>query len=150
MRERRDPGFTLIELLIVVAIIGLIAAVAIPNLLNAVDKGKQKRSMMDMRSICTAIEAYSTDMATYPKAIGAWPTIRPLLNPYFIENPPNGDGWNNGWEATTTASGSDYTVASLGKDGITSARSGGATTDFNCDIVYTNGSFFQWPEGPQN
>jgi len=150
MRGRRDRGFTLIELLIVVAIVGIIAAVAIPNLLNAVDKGKQKRSMMDMRSICTAIEAYSTDMATYPKAIGSWLAVKPLLNPYFIENPPDNDGWNNMWEAGTDASGSDYTVASLGKDGITSGRPGGATMDFNCDIVYTNGSFFQWPEGQQN
>ena len=47
---RKQLGFTLIELLIVVAIIGIIAAVAIPNLLNAVDRGKQKRTMADLRS----------------------------------------------------------------------------------------------------
>jgi len=50
-----DAGFTLIELLIVVAIIGLISAIAIPNLMNAVDKGKQKRTMADMRTIGSAI-----------------------------------------------------------------------------------------------
>ena len=150
MRGHQDRGFTLVELLIVVAIIGIIAAVAIPNLLNAVDKGKQKRSMMDMRSICTAIEAYSTDMASYPKGIASWAAIEPLLNPYFIEHPPNVDGWNNGWETSTTASGSDYTHVSLGKDGIPSGRPGGMTTDFNCDIVYVNGAFFQWPQGTQS
>ena len=57
----KQAGFTLIELLIVVAIIGIIAAIAIPNLLNAIDRGKQKRTMADMRSIGTACEEYSID-----------------------------------------------------------------------------------------
>ncbi|OYV98709.1 MAG: hypothetical protein B7Z68_00255, partial [Acidobacteria bacterium 21-70-11] len=47
---RKQKGFTLIELLIVVAIIGIIAAIAIPNLLNAINRGRQKRTMADMRS----------------------------------------------------------------------------------------------------
>ena len=59
MKNRNAKGFTLIELLIVVAIIGIIAAIAIPNLLNAIDRGKQKRTMADLRSIGTAVEEYA-------------------------------------------------------------------------------------------
>ena len=49
-------GFTLIELLIVVAIIGIIAAIAIHNLLVAMQKGKQKATMGDMKTIGSAVE----------------------------------------------------------------------------------------------
>ena len=64
--KQNAKGFTLIELLIVVAIIGIIAAIAIPNLLNAIDRGKQKRTMADLRSMGTAIEEYSIDNNFYP------------------------------------------------------------------------------------
>ena len=63
---RKNRGFTLIELLIVVAIIGIIAAIAIPNLLNAINRGRQKRTMADIRTIGTAVEAYAVDKSFYP------------------------------------------------------------------------------------
>ena len=47
----KSKGFTLIELLIVIAIIGIVAAIAIPNLLTALQKGKLKATMGDMKSI---------------------------------------------------------------------------------------------------
>lgn len=54
-------GFTLIELLIVVAIIGILAAIAVPNFLNAQVRAKVGRVYSDLRSIQTAIEMYSVD-----------------------------------------------------------------------------------------
>ena len=66
--RRRQAGFTLIELLIVVAIIGLIAAIAIPNLRNAMNKAKQGRTLADMRTIGSALETYSIDNNLYPRS----------------------------------------------------------------------------------
>lgn len=54
-------GFTLIELLIVVAIIGILAAIAVPNFLNAQVKAKIARSLADLRSIRTALGMYEVD-----------------------------------------------------------------------------------------
>lgn len=65
MRERRG-GFTLIELLVVVAIIAILAAIAIPNFLEAQTRAKVSRAKADMRTILTGLEAYRVDSNNYP------------------------------------------------------------------------------------
>jgi len=62
----KDHAFTLIELLIVVAIIGILAAIAIPNFLEAQVRAKAARAIADMNSLNTAIEAYHVDNDEYP------------------------------------------------------------------------------------
>ena len=62
--RNRQRGFTLIELLIVVAIIGIIAAILIPNLIDALQKAKQKRTMADMRNVGTAWLSWVTDVVS--------------------------------------------------------------------------------------
>jgi prepilin-type N-terminal cleavage/methylation domain-containing protein len=59
-------GFTLIELLIVVAIIAILAAIAIPNFLAAQVRSKVSRAKNDFRTIATAVESYFVDNNTYP------------------------------------------------------------------------------------
>jgi len=62
----RAKAFTLIELLIVVAIIAILAAIAVPNFLEAQVRSKISRVKSDMRSLATAIEAYKVDNNCYP------------------------------------------------------------------------------------
>ena len=59
-------SFTLIELLIVVAIIAILAAIAVPNFLEAQTRSKSSRIRADQRSIATALEAYNVDTQHYP------------------------------------------------------------------------------------
>jgi prepilin-type N-terminal cleavage/methylation domain-containing protein len=61
-------GFTLIELMVVIAIIIILAAVAIPNYLNMTERAKKSRVASDMNAVATALESYKTDWANYPKS----------------------------------------------------------------------------------
>jgi len=62
----KPKAFTLIELLIVVAIIAILAAIAVPNFLEAMTRAKVSRTKADMRSVATAIETYRVDNNRYP------------------------------------------------------------------------------------
>ena len=64
MKKRK--GFTLIELMIVIAIIIILAAIAIPNYLRMTDRARRSRVAGDFASIATALEAYSVDWGEYP------------------------------------------------------------------------------------
>ena len=154
---RKNRGFTLIELLIVVAIIGIIAAIAIPNLLNAINRGRQKRSMSDMRTVGTAVEAYSVDMAFYPAfSAGAGSefdnTFMGYLEPTYVKKVPPADGWRHPFRAASESR--FYTLVSCGRDGISEGGAGDyvagtITGDMDCDIAFGNGIFMQYPEGVQ-
>ncbi|MEO8377991.1 MAG: prepilin-type N-terminal cleavage/methylation domain-containing protein [Candidatus Sumerlaeota bacterium] len=67
---KRNSGFTLIELLIVVAIIAILAAIAVPNFLEAQTRAKASRAKADMRTVATAMESYRIDTNHYPPPFG--------------------------------------------------------------------------------
>ncbi|HEX7615676.1 MAG TPA: prepilin-type N-terminal cleavage/methylation domain-containing protein [Thermoanaerobaculia bacterium] len=169
MKKRTNKGFTLIELLIVVAIIGIIVAIAIPNLLNAIQRAKQKRTMADMRSAGTAAEAYAVDFNHYPAAAAlppmTWPSglsmptssfgaigagFNKQIAPTYIRLLPLYDGWASYF--LYKGAGQNYAIASLGRDGTSQGIEPNSceTTNFNNDIIFIDGQFAQYPAGGQN
>jgi general secretion pathway protein G len=160
---KREKGFTLIELMIVVMIIGIIAAIAIPNLILTVERAKQKRTMSDIRNLATAWEARSVETGRYNASGAQVPGIDQVVDmnaldtalaPTYIRMMPKQDGWGHPLEAYTNLSwgngtaASAYALISPGRDGrFATSPTTGATTNFDCDIVYSNGSFLAYPEG---
>jgi len=85
-------GFTLIELLIVVAIIGILAAIAVPNFLNAQTRAKLARVQADHKALSTALETYRLDFNNYPDdaPFGANLGFRQMTTPVaYISIEPN-------------------------------------------------------------
>ncbi|RJP23114.1 MAG: prepilin-type N-terminal cleavage/methylation domain-containing protein [Candidatus Omnitrophota bacterium] len=81
---KRMWGFTLIELLIVVAIIGILAAIAVPNFLNAQVRAKVANAYGDMQALSTALEMYQLDNNHYPYWIKSDGTnVNPLTARFY-------------------------------------------------------------------
>ncbi|HOL92935.1 MAG TPA: prepilin-type N-terminal cleavage/methylation domain-containing protein [bacterium] len=85
MLKKWSSSFTLIELLIVVAIIGILAAIAVPNFLNAQTRAKITRSYTDMGALHTALDMYFLDRNDFPRSnyVERYPTrpFRRLTTP---------------------------------------------------------------------
>jgi|KBSSwiStaDraftv2_1062776.scaffolds.fasta_scaffold00004_105 type II secretion system protein G len=159
--RRARPGFTLIEMLIVTAIISLLLAITIPNLLVMMQRARQKRTMGDMHAIALAIENYHVDVREYPPSAAStsvilggldYPTVsigahlEGYIHPTYLKVLPLTDGWSSWF--LYTSSPTDYAVVSCGKDGLCSEpSSGGPTTNFNSDIVISDGAFTVYPLG---
>jgi type II secretion system protein G len=89
---RNSKGFTLIELLIVVVIIGILAAIAIPKFANTKEKAYIAAMKSDLRNLVTAEEAYFADNVTYSSNLGT--TFNSSAGVTVTIASPSGTGWS--------------------------------------------------------
>src|SRR5688572_18429137 len=162
-KRRSQKGFTHIELLIVVAIIGIIAAILIPNLLDALQKAKQKATVGDIRNIGTAWMSWVTDQMSASAAGAAaqtfsWATFGTAIthtalsdllevpsdpNFFYLQELPLNDGWGSPFEYKGVFTpGQETTYSTLLQTGRAIAiRSLGRDKTQGSAGVYTPGTF---------
>jgi general secretion pathway protein G len=142
-------------LLLLIAIIGIVAALFIPNFIDALQKAKQKRTIADVRSIATALESARADENHYPMVGDAAALGTALASHGYSGN--GQDGWQRPLRYTCLQPEGEgcasYELASGGKDGVFEHDPGeypGESFEpsaYDSDIVMSDGMFSRWPSG---
>ena len=136
-RRARQGGFTLIEIMVVVIIIGLLAAVIVPQFLGKVDEARVAKAKQDVQAIQTALTMFRLDNYVYPssdmglKALAQKPDATTVKNwrPGGYLQHVNKDPWGNEYQYHLPGThGGEYDLYSLGADG----QPGGES--YNADV----------------
>jgi general secretion pathway protein G len=122
-RSSIRKGFTLIELMIVVVILGLLATVVMPKILDKPEQARRTKAKVDIRSIQSALALFKTDTGRFPttaeglSALVANPGVRGYGKNGYLERVPT-DPWGNRYIYLSPGVHSqDYDLVSYGKDG---------------------------------
>jgi general secretion pathway protein G len=131
-------GFTLIELMIVVVILGMLATIVMPKVLDKPEQARRTKAKVDVRAIQSALALFKTDTGRFPttseglQALVADPGLRGYGKEAYLERVPV-DPWGNRYVYLCPGTHSkDYDLQSFGKDG----EDGG--TDDNADVESWN------------
>lgn len=136
---------------------GVLAAIAVPNLITAIGRSKQKKTLAIVRTLGTAVEEYAISHKQYPAPQSITSLVNLLQSEGIDEGLESVDGWGNPiayftlGEQTTTGSASYYLIAP-GKDGIFEHSriddyAEGPIYKFNQDVIFRAGKFYTYPSG---
>lgn len=126
LRRHLQDGFTLIELMVVLVIIGLLAALIVPNVLNRAEDARVTAARTDVTNLMQALKLYRLDNQRYPTAeqglqsLVARPTTTPVppnWKPYLDKLPS--DPWGKPYQYANPGVKGEIDVFSYGADGVT-------------------------------
>ncbi len=119
-KRSKTQGFTLIEIMVVVVILGILAALVVPNIMDRPDMARQVTAKQTIRALEASIDMYRLDHMNYPT------TLEDLVSSGNMKEIPP-DPWGNSfqYERSGGRSGKDFDLYSYGRDGV----AGGAGLD---------------------
>lgn len=121
----RQSGFTLIEIMVVIVILGILAAVVVPNIMSRPDEARIAKAKQDIRALSTALDLYKLDNYTYPttdqgiEALASKPSSAPEPKNYredgYLKKVPM-DPWQNPYQYLSPGEHGSVDIYSLGPD----------------------------------
>jgi len=123
-KKSAQSGFTLIELMVVLAIIGILAALVVPNVLGRADDARVSAAKTDVGNLILALKLYKLDNQRYPTAdqglaaLQAKPTVEPVPANWrsYLDKLPT-DPWGNPYQYLNPGANGEVDVLSFGADG---------------------------------